>query len=67
MQCPDGRADDGGDGVVVLGVVLLRQGINLLVPDLFPLCRDPQGIHKAIWDEIEEASFVPDASASVQK
>jgi hypothetical protein len=37
---------------------LLRQGINLLVVDLFPPSpRDPQGIHKAIWDEIEEASF----------
>jgi hypothetical protein len=37
---------------------LLRQGINLLVVDLFPPSpRDPQGIHKAIWDEIEEESF----------
>jgi len=37
---------------------LLRQGINLLVVDLFPPSpRDPQGIHKAIWDEIEERPF----------
>lgn len=37
---------------------LLRQGINLLVVDLFPpSARDPQGIHKAIWDEIREESF----------
>lgn len=37
---------------------LLRQGINLLVVDLFPPSpRDPQGIHKAIWDEIEEGPF----------
>jgi hypothetical protein len=37
---------------------LLRQGINLLVVDLFPpSSRDPQGIHKAIWDEILEEPF----------
>lgn len=37
---------------------LLRQGINLLVVDLFPPSpRDPQGIHKAIWDEICEEAF----------
>jgi hypothetical protein len=36
----------------------LDQGIHLLVIDLFPPTpRDPQGIHKAIWDEITEASF----------
>lgn len=37
---------------------LLRGGINLLVVDLFPPSpRDPQGIHKAIWDEIIEEPF----------
>jgi hypothetical protein len=37
---------------------LLRQGINLLVVDLFPpSSRDPQGIHKAIWDEICDEPF----------
>ncbi len=37
---------------------LLRQGINMLVVDLFPPSpRDPQGIHKAIWDEICEEPF----------
>ncbi len=37
---------------------LLRQGINLLVVDLFPRSpRDPQGIHKAIWDEIRDEPF----------
>lgn len=37
---------------------LLRQGINLLVVDLFPPSpRDPQGIHKAIWDEICDEAF----------
>jgi hypothetical protein len=39
-------------------VALLRQGIHLLVVDLFPpSVRDPQGIHRAIWDEIEESEF----------
>jgi len=33
----------------------IRQGVHLLVVDLFPPTkRDPQGIHKAIWDEFEE-------------
>ncbi|MFI5454138.1 MAG: DUF4058 family protein [Isosphaerales bacterium] len=31
---------------------ILNRGVNLLVVDLFPpTLRDPQGIHKAIWDE----------------
>ncbi len=39
-------------------VDLLRHGIHLLVIDLFPpSARDPQGIHKAIWDEIEDQPF----------
>src|SRR5262249_11706299 len=37
---------------------LIRQGIHLLVIDLFPPGpRDPQGIHKAIWDEFEEENL----------
>ncbi len=37
---------------------LIGQGIHLLVIDLFPPSeRDPQGIHKAIWDEIAERTF----------
>jgi hypothetical protein len=33
----------------------LRQGINVLVVDILPPTpRDPQGLHKAIWDELEE-------------
>jgi len=37
---------------------LLRQGIHLLVVDLFPPSpRDPQGIHKAIWDQICDEPF----------
>jgi len=34
---------------------LIMQGVHLLVIDLFPPSkRDPQGVHKAIWDEIKE-------------
>jgi len=37
---------------------LLCSGVNLLVVDLFPPSRrDPQGIHKAIWDEILDEPF----------
>jgi hypothetical protein len=36
----------------------LRAGIHLVVLDLFPPGpRDPQGIHKAIWDEIIDNDF----------
>jgi hypothetical protein len=36
----------------------LRQGVHLLVIDILPPTpRDPQGMHKAIWDEIEEDPF----------
>jgi hypothetical protein len=36
----------------------LRSGIHVLIIDLFPPTpRDPSGIHKAIWDEIEEEDF----------
>jgi hypothetical protein len=39
-------------------VELLRRGVHLLVVDLFPPSpRDPFGVHKAIWDEIEEEDF----------
>lgn len=39
---------------------LLRRGVHLLVVDLLPpTSRDPQGIHKAIWDEIQEEPFEP--------
>jgi hypothetical protein len=37
---------------------LIEGGIHLLIVDLFPPSeRDPQGIHKAIWDEIREEPF----------
>jgi hypothetical protein len=36
----------------------LRGGVHVLVIDLFPpSARDPQGIHKTIWDEIEDKPF----------
>jgi hypothetical protein len=39
-------------------VEFLRNGIHVLVIDLFPpSSRDPQGIHRAIWDEIDEQPF----------
>jgi hypothetical protein len=37
---------------------ILSQGVNLLVVDLFPPTpRDPNGIHKAIWDEFSDEPF----------
>jgi hypothetical protein len=37
---------------------LIRQVVHLLVIDLFPTGpRDPQGIHKLIWDEFEEEDY----------
>ena len=39
-------------------VELIRQGVNLLVVDLFPPgARDPQGIHPLIWEQISERPF----------
>ena len=36
----------------------IMQGVHLLVIDLFPPSkRDPQGIHKAIWEEFRENDF----------
>jgi hypothetical protein len=36
----------------------LQAGIQLLIVDLFPPGkRDPQGIHKVIWDRIQEEAF----------
>ncbi len=37
---------------------MLRSGIHLLVVDLFPPgSHDPEGIHKAVWDEVEDVPF----------
>ena len=39
-------------------IEFLRAGIHVLAIDLFPPTpRDPLGIHKVIWDEIEEKDF----------
>jgi hypothetical protein len=39
-------------------VEYLYQGVHLLVIDLFPpTSRDPDGIHKLIWDEVIEEEF----------
>lgn len=39
-------------------IEFFQNGFHLLVIDLFPPSqRDPQGIHKAIWDRIEDAPF----------
>lgn len=39
-------------------VDLLHAGIHLLIVDLFPPSRrDPQGIHKAIWDRLHDEPF----------
>jgi hypothetical protein len=36
----------------------LQQGIHVLVIDILPPTpRDPQGMHKVIWDEIDEEPF----------
>jgi hypothetical protein len=47
---------------------ILNQGVHLVVVDLFPPTpRDPQGIHKAIWDEFgdEPFDFLPDKPLTV--
>jgi hypothetical protein len=39
-------------------VELLRAGVHLLIVDLFPPSRrDPQGIHKVIWDRVRDEPF----------
>lgn len=38
---------------------LLRGGIHLMIIDIFPPGpRDPQGIHKRIWEELDEREFM---------
>ncbi|HEX4610806.1 MAG TPA: DUF4058 family protein [Urbifossiella sp.] len=47
---------------------ILNQGVHLVVVDLFPPTpRDPQGIHKAIWDEFGDMpfDFLPDKPLTV--
>lgn len=43
---------------VAKSIEFLRSGVHLLVIDVLPPTpRDPQGMHKAIWDEIEDQPF----------
>jgi len=47
---------------------ILNQGIHIVVVDLFPPTpRDPQGLHKAIWDQFEDVpfAFLPDKPLTV--
>jgi hypothetical protein len=49
-------------------VGLLQAGVHLLIVDLFPPSRrDPQGIHKVIWDRIHDEPFAlpPDKPLTV--
>jgi len=49
-------------------VEFLHAGVHLLIVDLFPPGpRDPQGIHKAIWDRLREEPFTlpPDKPLTV--
>jgi hypothetical protein len=44
------------------GATPIRQGVHLLVIDLFPPTkRDPQGLHEAIWGQFEEEEDTPPA------
>lgn len=48
----------GLQAFVSKAVELLRGGIHLLILDLFPPGpRDPEGIHRAIWDEFSDSDF----------
>jgi len=48
----------GVNSLVSKAAALLRAGIHLLLIDLFPVGpRDPQGIHKLIWDEFINNEF----------
>jgi hypothetical protein len=49
---------DAVRGFARKAVALLHAGIHLLIVDLFPPGRrDPQGIHKVIWDRLEDEPF----------
>ena len=45
--------------VVWKAVEFLRAGVHLLIVDLFPPSKhDPQGIHKLIWERIQDEKFI---------
>jgi hypothetical protein len=56
---PGNKASVNGlNSFIDKSIELLEHGVHLLVIDLFPPSeRDPQGIHKSGWDEIEESDF----------
>ena len=38
----------------------LKAGVHVLIVDVFPPTRrDPQGIHQAIWEQLEDVEFTP--------
>jgi hypothetical protein len=53
------KASEGAlRAVVEMMGKMIVQGVHVLVVDPFPPgAHDPQGIHKAIWDELEELDF----------
>lgn len=56
---PGNKSTRGGlTTFVEKAVDLLRRGVHLMVLDLFPPTpRDPQGIHDAIWNELDSSKF----------
>lgn len=55
---PANKTRHGLPSFVKKALELLENGVHLLVIDPFPPGReDPQGIHKAIWDAIDEQEF----------
>lgn len=59
LVSPGNKSDRHGiRSFVEKAVTALRSGIHLLIVDLFPPGpRDPQGIHRAIWDELIDNDF----------
>ncbi|HVW36534.1 MAG TPA: DUF4058 family protein, partial [Pirellulales bacterium] len=56
---PGNKSSRGGlEQFVGKAVEMLRAGLHLLVVDLFPPGpRDPDGIHRAIWDALADNNF----------
>ncbi len=56
---PGNKASRGGFRTFIQkSANLIRHSVHLLMIDLFPPGRrDPQGVHKAIWDEFHEEDF----------
>jgi Protein of unknown function (DUF4058) len=55
---PGNKSSDALRAFVQKSSDLIEQGVHLLVIDLHPPTKgDPRGIHKLIWDELEEEDF----------